>query len=42
MTPAQLDALCDVHEYVHSGKGRRAAAKPSTNPAADIAALAAL
>lgn len=37
MTLAQLDALMTVHAYVHSDKPR-----PSANPAADLAELAAL
>lgn len=43
MTPAQLDALTDVHVRIHEGKsGRHSKPKPSANPAADLAALAAM
>jgi hypothetical protein len=43
MTPAQLDALLTMHAYVNSSTSEgRSTAAPSTNPAADIAALAAM
>lgn len=40
MTPAQLDVLMAVHVYVNSDEAGKP--QPSTNPAADLAALAAL
>lgn len=43
MTPAQLDALTDVHIDMHSDKsGKHKARSVSKDPAADLAALAAL
>lgn len=39
MTPAQLHALLDVHEYVHSDEKTRKRRKVSSDPAADLAML---
>lgn len=41
MTPAQLHALLDMHEYVHSD-GKRKQRNVSRDPAADLAMLAAM
>lgn len=40
MTPAKLHALADVHAYVNRVDDTEPKVKPSTNPAADLAALA--
>lgn len=45
MTPAKLHALADMDDYVHAQAnkgGSRSSAPISTNPAADLAALASM
>ena len=37
MTPAKLQALCDVHADMHDVKTKSGSRKPSKNPAADLA-----